>query len=46
VTVRDTVSIKARLIKAEDYSQREVIEGRTVMKGIRGDLGARRLMVR
>ena len=44
--MRVTVSIKALLIKAEDYSQREVIEGRTVMKIIRGDLGARRLTVR
>lgn len=45
-TVRGTVSIKARLIKAGDYSQRRLFEGRTVTNGIRGDSGARRLMRR
>jgi hypothetical protein len=45
-TVRGTVSKKTRLIKAGDYSQRELFEGWTVTDGIRRDSGARRLTVR
>ena len=36
-TVRGTVSMKARLMKAGDYSQRELFKVRAVRNRIRGD---------